>query len=116
MTDKFANLEDQSKIGTVAGCVLVLAIIGVFFVLVRWPAAAPRSVTGTVQTSGAVSVARVAGGTREAASVRLENGNLVIAQVGANGPFAPGDKVRLIEQSRFMGGPAYQVVAKVSGQ
>ena len=116
MTDKFAYLETRSKAGTIAGCLLMLAIIGIFFVLMRWPAAPPRSVTGIVETSGAVSVARVEGATREAASVRLDNGHLVIAAVGADGPLAPGDKVRLIEQSRFLGGPAYQVVAKVSEQ
>jgi hypothetical protein len=112
--DKFAWLEYRSRVGSVFGALFVLIAIGVFFILMRWPAAAPRSVTGIVQTSGAVSAARIDGGNREAASVRLDNGNLVIAQVGAGGPLAPGDKVRLIEQSRFLGGPAYQVIAKVA--
>ena len=112
MRDKFANCEEPSRIGTVVGALMVCAVIGVFFLLFRWPAAAPESETGVVQTSGAVSVSGYKGGTREAVSVRLDNGKFVMASVGSSGPFAPGDKVRLIEQSRFVGGPAYLVVAK----
>ena len=115
MSDKFARLEYGPRVGAAFGVLVVLALIGIFFSLMRWPSGAPRQVTGTVQASGAISAERVAGGTREAASVRLESGNLIMAQVAEGGPLAPGDKVRLVEQSRLLGGPVYQVVAKVAG-
>ncbi len=113
MKDKFAALESPSWPGVLVGGFSVIVLIAVFFVVFRWPTAAPEPVTGTVESSGAVSVARVSGATREAASIRLDDGRLVIAQVGGGGPLSPGDKVRLLEQSRILGEPAFQVVAKV---
>jgi len=92
--------------------VLVLVLFFGLFLASRWPASAPRSAIGTVQTSGAVSVAKAQGGTQAAASVRLSTGNLVTAYVVSGGPVAPGDQVRLLEQSRLFGAPVYQIVAK----
>ena len=116
MKDKFATLESRSKAGTIIGVLSIAGLIAVMYALFWCPAKAPRSVTGTVQSSGAVSVARVSGATREAASVRLDDGTVVTAQVAGGGPLAPGDRVRLLEQSRLLAGPAYQVVSKVSRQ
>ena len=116
MKDKFAALENWSKAGTIFGVLTIAGIIAVFYVMFRWPASPPRSVIGIVETSGAVSVARVSGATREAVSIRLDSGKLVIAQVSNGGPLSPGDRVRLLEQSRLLVGPAYQVVSKVPRQ
>ena len=114
MKDEFAALESQSRVGTIIGVLSIAVAIAVMYVMFWWPAKAPRSVTGTVQASGAVSVARVSGATREAASVRLDDGTIVMAQVAGGGPLAPGDRVQLLEQSRLLVGPAYQVVSKTS--
>jgi len=116
MKDNFAALEDRSKVGTIIGILSIAGIIAVMYAMFWWPAKVPRSVAGTVQSAGVVSVARVSGATREAASIRLEDGTVVTAQVASGGPLAPGDRVRLLEQPRLLVGPAYQVVSKVSGQ
>ena len=112
MKDRFAILEGRPWSGVFVGGFSVIVLIVVFFVVFRWPTAAPKPVTGTVESSGTVSVAKVSGATREAASIRLDDGRLVIAQVSAGGPLSPGDKVRILEQSRVFGQPAFQVVAK----
>jgi hypothetical protein len=112
MSDKFAALE-ESKWRITLGVLPVLFLLTVL-ILFQWSGAPSTPVTGIVESAGAVSVARISGATREAASIRLSNGSLVIAQVLSGGPLAPGDHVRLLEEHRVLGGPAYQVVAKDS--
>ena len=103
---------DATNKKTIVSIIAAVLFVGLFLAS-RWPASAPRSLTGTVQNSGSVSVARVQGGTQSAASVRLSNGNLVTAYVVSGGPVTPGDKVRLLEQANLFGAPVYQIVAKV---
>jgi hypothetical protein len=86
------------------------------FVAVRVPSGTAVGKVGVVQSSGAISVAKVQGGTREVAAVLLTDGNVVTAYVTAGGPLAPGDRVKLLEQPRTFGGPLYQVVAKDPAQ
>ena len=102
---------DATNRKTIVGIIAAVLFVGLFLAS-RWPASAPRSLTGTVQNSSSVGVARVQGGTQSAASVRLSTGNLVTEYVVSGGPVAPGDKVRLLEQTNLFGAPAYQIVAK----
>ena len=115
MTDKFAALE-PSKIGVFAGAVVACLVIVGGFVLLNWSGSAPQSLSGVVETVGPVSVSRVHGASQEAASVRLSNGALVTAYVVSGGPISPGDPVRVLEQSRLVGWPSYEVVAKEPSQ
>lgn len=110
MTDKFADLE-QPKSRTFFD-VLVLALIVGVFLLFRWSGSEPRRLDGVVESTGTISVAKIKGGTREEASVRLADGTLVFAVVVSGGPLSKGDKVLLLEASRPLGGPVYQVVGK----
>jgi hypothetical protein len=104
-------LGEASNTKTTVGVLAMTLFIGLFLAS-RWSASLPRSVTGTVQSSGAISAAKVQGGTQAAASVRLSTGRLVTAYVVSGGPVAPGDKVRLLEQTSLLGTAAYQIVAK----
>jgi hypothetical protein len=112
MSDKFAALEESKW--RIALAVLPVLFLLTVLILFQWSGAPSNAATGIVESAGAVSVARISGATREAASIRLSNGSLVIAQVLSGGPLAPGDHVRLLEEHRIIGGPAYQVVAKKS--
>ena len=59
-----------------------------------------------------ISVARIAGGTRQAASVRLGDGSLVVAYVVSTNSVAPGESVELLVEPRLLGPTAYQIVGK----
>jgi hypothetical protein len=110
MTDKFEDAEaPKSHLGR--GVIATMLIVGVFL-LFRWSGAEPRRLAGVVESTGAVSVATIQGGTREEATVRLADGALVLAYVVSGGPLSKGDQVSLLVQDRLMGGPVYQVVGK----
>ena len=82
------------------------------FLLFRWSGSEPRRLAGVVESTGAISVAKIQGGTREEASIRLSDGTLVFAYVVSGGPLSEGDRVLLLEAHRPLGGPVYQVVGK----
>ena len=110
MTDKFEAAEEPGS-RNVAGLLAVVFAVAVFL-LFRWSTSSSTSMTGIVESSGTISVARIKGGTREAASVRLADGRIVEAYVVSGGPLSKGDAVYLVEQRRVLGGPVYQVVEK----
>jgi hypothetical protein len=109
MTDKFADLEAPKS--RVTSALLALFVAFGLFLFFRWSGSTSLPVTGVVESTGTISVAKIQGGTRKQASVRLEDGRLVFAYVVSGGPLAEGDRVRLVEQRRPLGGPVYQVVA-----
>jgi hypothetical protein len=113
MADKFADLE-PSKWRNVFPILAVVLVVGAFL-LFRWSGSAPVQVSGVVESAGAVSVAKISGGTRERATVRLTNGAVVFAFVASGGPLSPGDRVTLLEERRLLGGPVYQIVAQDHG-
>jgi hypothetical protein len=79
-----------------------------------WTFSPPVYLVGTVQTSGPVSVSRLAGGTAEVASVKLADGRVVFAGVAQpSGPLKPGDQVKVIERDFWFSPPAYGVISKV---
>ena len=69
---------------------------------------------GTVQASGMISVARLAGGNAEAASVKLADGRVVIAYVSRDlGLVNSGDEVRVVEQKTKLFSPSYGITEKL---
>jgi hypothetical protein len=112
MRDKFADLEEP-KSRTLVGALLGLVFVSLFLAFL-WSGSAPRHTQGIVQSSGWISVARIAGGTRQAASVRLSDGGLVVAAVVSTQSVRPGDSVEVLVEPRLLGPPAYQVVGKLS--
>ena len=112
MTDKFEAVEEP-KSRFIFGVLAVMLVVGVFL-LFRWSGSEPRQVSGVVESTGSVSVAKVQGGTREEASVRLADGTLVFANVVAGGPLSKGERVLVLAQDRPLGGVVYQVVGKES--
>jgi len=68
-------------------------------------------VSGIVVSTGAVSVGRVCGGTREVASVRLPDGRVAYAFVDSVGPLLPGTHVSLQKQWSQCNPVTYEVVA-----
>jgi hypothetical protein len=112
MSDRFEEVEEP-KI-RVARDMLIAGLIVCTFLLLRFSAWGPKQATGVVESSGAISVPKIAGGTREEAYVRLADGTLVFAYVVSGGPLSKGDKVFLLETHRLWGGAVYQVVGKES--
>ncbi|WP_036164657.1 hypothetical protein [Noviluteimonas dokdonensis] len=112
MTDRFADVEEpRSRIAV--GILAAVLIVGVFL-LFRWSGSEPRRLVGVVESTGSISVAKIQGGTREEAAVRLADGTLVLAHVVSGGPLSEGDRVLLLKAQRPLGGPVYQVVGKES--
>jgi hypothetical protein len=68
-------------------------------------------VSGIVVSTGAVSVGRVCGGTREVASVRLPDGRVVYASVDSGRPLLQGTHVSLQKQGSQCNPVTYEVVA-----
>lgn len=108
MTNDFHEPRKKGLLGVVVGACVLVGL----FLAIRMPSGAPVSLVGVVQSSGSISVAKIQGGTREAASVLLPDGKVVTAYVVSGGPLSPGDKVRVLEQPRALGDSVYQVVAK----
>ncbi len=101
-----------------------VAVMLAFAVLYNQATVSTRKVIGIVQSAGPISVAKVQGGTREAASVRLADGHVVLAYVDygtqltagdsvtlSTARLTAGDAVTLLEQSHVWGPPGYEVIA-----
>jgi hypothetical protein len=114
MSDKFEELE-ESKWRNAPSVLAVLVLI-VVVLLFRWSGTPATQLEGVVESGGALNLGKVAGGTREVATVRLDSGRVVAAYVVAGGPLSRGDHVSVLEETRIFGGPAYQVVAKQPAQ
>ena len=71
-----------------------------------------RTVLGVVRSSGAVAASGVNGGVREVATIKLVDGNVVLADVLSGGPLSAGDAVTVLAQPHMFGMPSYEVVVK----
>lgn len=112
--------------GIVAVVVVGIAVLALGLAIEYYPAISPvRKVVGIVQSSGTFSLGKINSGTHETASIRLADGNVVLAYVnfggtlpageGAtlfSGPLSAGDAVTLLEQPRLLLPPSYEVIAK----
>jgi len=113
-------------VGIIAIAVVTVAALALGLAIEYYPAISPaRRVVGVVQSSGAISLGKINGGTRETASIRLADGNVVLAYVNfggplpagegstlSSGPLSTGDSVTLLEQPRLLLPPSYEVIAK----
>jgi hypothetical protein len=113
MLDELEKHERKQLVWTFAKIVSVFLIMGLFM-LASVRISAPITHIGTVQSSGAVDVSLGKGmaGVQGQATVRLENGEIVLAGVIAVGPLVAGDRVTVTEERRIFGIPAFRLVAK----
>ena len=72
-----------------------------------------QELTGVVKSSG---ISKTSFGNREFASVRLQNGKIVLAQVTSRNALQSGDAVTVIEQQRFTGPANLKVVSRQSAR
>ena len=113
MTDLNDDSKGQPWLVVAVGLILFLAA----FLALHWPASSPERLQGVVISRGAVSVARIKGGTQESASIRLETDEVVIASVEPGiGPLQSGENVSVLMQSRLLGGPVYRVISRTSAR
>ncbi len=114
MRDKFADLEERKPRTWPAALAIVVLVAGMS--IYHWSGAKPEKLIGTVESAGSISVAKVQGSTQEAASVRLDNGDLAMAVIASGGPFHQGDRVIILKETRLLAGPAYVITGKESSQ
>ena len=95
---------------------LLVALAFVAYMLYQLAGASKGSPTyfnGVIESSGHISVASIAGGNAQAASVRLSDGRLVTAYVASDVPLlSEGDTVRVAEQESLAMPPYFAVIAK----
>lgn len=90
---------------------IAVAFVVAFCVYTVLKATAPGGalVSGIVVSSGVAPVARVEGAAHTFASVRLSNGNIVLARIRSGTPISAGTLVELQVQPRLLGGLTYEV-------
>ena len=95
------------------GIALAVALLAIIAVFAWWRALSSGAmVKGVVVSTGAVSVGRACGATRQLASVQLSDGSVTYAFVDSGGPLAPGTRVSLQRQGLPCDGVMYEVVGR----
>ena len=82
----------------------------ILYWLANWPSGEPKYLSGTVISTGPVSVASLAGGTAQGITVRLTDGRTILV---VHGPHArllkQGDPVRIFQQDSLFAPPAFGI-------
>ena len=96
-----------------AGAIFIALVLGIPIAL-KWPASAPQPTDGIVVALEYLAAPKLAGGSRPVASVRLNNGQQVVANVSPDVRIAQGDNVHLLRIERLLSPTVFVIVAKVS--
>ena len=90
-----------------AGLAIGFALL-ILFWLAHWPSGDPKRYSGTVTSAGPVTVSRLAGGTAEGVTIKLEDGRIVtVVHVPRVPLLRPGDSVQVIEQDSLFAPPSF---------
>jgi len=108
----FESLRYRWTLNGAKGIALAVALLTAFASFELWRLSSSRAIVGGVVIStGAVSIGKGCGGTRQLASVQLADGRMVYASADAVRPLAPGTRVSLQKQWWPCDSGAYEVVA-----
>jgi hypothetical protein len=109
------SLSDPDEKLSMASWLLIASIFAVAGLLLINSDYFPKSrtltgvVRNTVMTAAGLGNGR--GVNQEHASVKLQNGQVVLARVSTNNNLQPGEVVGVLEQQRFVGPSRFQVIA-----
>ncbi len=107
----FESLRYRWPSREVKGVALAAALLTAFALFELWRTFSSGAIVqGVVVSTGATSIGRACGGTRQVASVELSDGRIVYASADLYGPLRPGTPVSLQKQLSTCAA-TYEVVA-----
>ena len=108
-----SRFERSTVKQVVAGAIFIALVLGIPIAL-KWPASEPQPTDGTVVALEYLAAPKLAGGSSPVASVRLSNGQRVVANVSPDVRIAQGDNVYLLRTERLLSTTVFVIVARGS--